>query len=172
MRSIGEGRSLSSSRQVPPASGGPGQATLIPMPATTAGEGGGEFGLGQDPGQLGRPHQQVVGPFERCLDPGHLGAGIQSGEAQGAGAQVQVVGVAVGAEEHRGQQVGARRRLPAPIEASAARRLVIGHRHQPRRIPLAGAARAGSELVESISSNRRTCHSPAHMAQTIRRVQL
>ena len=171
MRSSGDGRPLRSSRQVPPASGGPGQATLSPMPATTAGGVAENSASARIPASLAVAHQQVVGPFELCLDPGHLGAGIEGGQAQGARAQVQVVGVAVGAQEHRGQQVGARRRLPAPIEAPAPRRLVVGHRHQPLGIPLAGPLEqvrvGGVDLAEPTDLPFPCPHGTDHTARAI-----
>ena len=81
----------SSSRQVPPPSEGRANRRSARYPATTAVGPAAELRLGQDPGQLGPADQQVVGPLERRLDPGHLGAGVDGGQREGTRAQVQVV---------------------------------------------------------------------------------
>ena len=110
-------------------------------------------------------HQQVVGPFEPRPRPRPPRAGVGRRQGHGAGAQVEVRGVAAPGAGGPSQQVRPRRGLPAPVEPAPARRLVVGHGHQARRRAPAGPAPAGSVLVESISANRRTSHSPAHMAE-------
>ena len=90
-RSTGCAVPPTSSRQVPPASAGPGQATLIPMPTTTAvRDDPANSGLGQDPGQLGAVEEQVVGPFQHRLDPGHRPAGVRPGQGHRPRTEVHV----------------------------------------------------------------------------------
>ncbi len=176
-RSTGCADPPTSSRQVPPASAGPGQATLIPMPTTTAvRRGPGELGLGQDPGQLGPVEQEVVGPFEHRLDPGHLPAGIGPRQRHGPRAQVHVGALAARAEEHRGQQVRPRRRLPAPVEAAPPGGLVVGHGDEALGRALASPIThirvGGVDLVEPVDVPLAAPHGRHHRVRAIVKVRL
>ncbi len=126
------------------------------------------------PRPAGRPSLAVptirsLGHFSCGLDPGHLGTGVQGGEAQGTCAEVQVFGVAVGAQEHRGQQVRARWRLPAPIKAPSPGRLVVGHRDQPFGFSLASELEqvrvGGVDLLEPTNLPFPCPHGTDHTAR-------
>ena len=135
-RSTGCAVPPTSSRQVPPASAGPGQATLIPMPTMTA------LRAGPANSASARTPASLAPSSSRSL--GHLRTGSTPATSRQASAPASATAPAhrctssaaqAGPEEDRGQEVRPRRRLPAPVEAAPAGGLMVGHRDEPGGMP-------------------------------------
>ena len=92
--------------------------------------------FGEDAGHLPRPvavdEQDVVGPLDpdgRPLVADQVVQGVDDGDRQRGGDQRESVGPTGRSQQHRHEQVGVRRRLPASIQPPTARCLVAGNEH-------------------------------------------
>ena len=127
--------------------------TLMPMPMTTAG-----------PAEVSTRSVRMPASLRsfRSTSLGHLRLTSAPELAQGAGGGVPgeqrqprpVRLLRPRAEQHRQGQRGPGRRLPGPVQAAAAGRLVLGHHHQA----LAGRSAAGALGDEGVGRRGRLDH--------------
>ena len=165
-----------SSRQVPPAPCGPGPGHVDPDPDDHARRGrrcpAENSASASTPASFAcRADQQVVGPLQHRLHAGHLRTGVRPRQRHRRRAQVHSV------PPHAGRsRTEASRFAPggdSQRRSSRPRPAVWWSATTTR--PSGAPWRARSRtyvLVESTSSSQRMSHSPPHMADTIRRVQL
>ena len=122
-----------------PLPAGPGQATLIPMPTTTAVRvDPANSASARTPASLAPSSSRSLGHLRTGSTPATSRQASAPGQGHGPGTQVHVPAAAGGPQEHRGQQVRPRRRLPAAVEAAPSGGLVVGHGDEPGGSPLAG----------------------------------
>ena len=153
-RSTGGASGRASARQVPPTPGGPGQATLMPMPTTTERtSASANSASASTPASLASASTRSFGHLSLASTPA---TSLQAWAAARATAAVQRCrseGSRSRSDQDREEERGTRRGLPAAIEAAPAGRLVIGHRHRsiggvrPCLLPQVGVGRV--DLLEA-----------------------
>ena len=158
LRSSGDAAALRSSRQVPPASGGPGPGDIQADARHHGRRRGRRTRPRPGPSQLGAAHQQVIRPFQQRPRPrpprrrrrGRPGPAAPVQRCRSSGSQsgrssTEASRLAPGGDSQR------RSSRPRPG------RLVVGHRHQAFGLPPDGLARAG----RSWSNRSRRTDGPA-----------